>query len=132
MGLYAVQFGKKTCVIPLESMMWALIVISFLHPICAAAVNRHLTDDSDSSDQSTYEPSMYYKMYASHYEVTTYEYTYPRVHADAISYSSYEADSPVYITTSSRPRLINKHAKMGVVHASYTKVPKAIDSRDLL
>lgn len=75
---------------------------------------------------------MYYKMYASHYEVTTYEYTYPRVHADAISYSSYEADSPVYITTSSRPRLINKHAKMGVVHASYTKVPKPIDSRDLL
>lgn len=35
-------------------------------------------------------------MYASHYEVTTYEYTYPRVHADSISYSSKEVREPFH------------------------------------
>ncbi|XP_059352527.1 uncharacterized protein LOC132088217 [Daphnia carinata] len=99
---------NQTCVTPLKSIV-ALIVLAFIHPICAAALNR------DSEDQSTYEPSMYYKMYASHYEVTTYEYTYPRIRADVISYSSYEADSPVYIAT---PRRLHTKKDIGKAHAN--------------
>lgn len=96
--------------------MWALIV-NALMPICpihAAALNREVSYLSDSYDQSTYEPSKYYKMYAAHYEVTTYEYTYPRIHADAISYSADETESPVYITPPPRRRQVNKHTKNAI------------------
>ncbi len=47
------------------------------------------------SMEDAYEPSKYYMMYAAHYEVTTYDYTYPRVHDSSVSRSSKEEWEPV-------------------------------------
>jgi len=59
--------------------------------VSTGAMKIGLMDYSDG-----YEPSMKYKMYAAYYEVTTYEYSYPRVHADGISYSSREHWKPIH------------------------------------
>jgi hypothetical protein len=69
--------------------MWVIFAFT-IFVASAGAMYVATMEDSDA-----YEPSVYYKMYAAHYEVTTYEYTYPRVHASSISRSSKEDWEPV-------------------------------------
>jgi hypothetical protein len=70
-------------------MCWVITVTIFV--VSAGAMKIVSVDDSDG-----YESSLGYKKYAAHYGVTTYDYSYPRVHADSISYSSKEHRKPVH------------------------------------
>lgn len=77
--------------------MWLIAVTVF-------AVSAGAMKIGSMGDSEEYESSLNFKMYAAHYEVTTYEYSYPRVHADAISYSSKEDRKPVYPSSRSPRR----------------------------